>query len=161
MRLPSLQLESPRQRRQKTAWWLVVMALVVPQAKILDVASISFPSTKNQDLIEPVGLWNQQRGIRKRSLALDRRRMRTCTHSNNYFASNSRKIVNLAGLLKTKQLKHMVKWIKYGNRPASKWYTHITGKRITARQLTRLWHKLNLAMTKSSGNIHVGIMSKQ
>ena len=29
----------------------------------VDVASSSFPSVKNQGLIEPVGLWNQQRGV--------------------------------------------------------------------------------------------------
>ena len=39
----------------------------------VDVASNSFPSIKNQGLIEPVGLQNQQRGAHQQSLALNLR----------------------------------------------------------------------------------------
>ena len=38
----------------------------------VDVAISSFLHVKNQGLIEPVGLWNQQRGERRRSLVLNR-----------------------------------------------------------------------------------------
>ena len=66
----------------------------------VDVVSSRFPVVKNQGLVEPIGLGNQQRGARKQSLALHRRRTWTCTHSTNYFVPNSRKVVNLPSLLK-------------------------------------------------------------
>ena len=70
----------------------------------VDVVSSSFPLVKNQGLVEPIGLGNQQRGARQQYLAIHRRRTWTCTHSTNYFAPNVRKVVNLPGLLKTKRL---------------------------------------------------------
>ena len=52
-----------------------------PPREGVDVASTSFPLVKNQGLIEPVGLLNQQRGIQQQSLMLDHHRMRINLHT--------------------------------------------------------------------------------
>ena len=78
------------------------------------VASSSFPYFIEPRFIEPVGLWNQQRGEWWRSLALrDTFNRRGPAHTQpKYFAPNGGEVVNLSGLTEHKAVNCMMKWNK-------------------------------------------------
>ena len=106
-RLPLLQLQSPRQRRQKTAWWLLAELGGAPSEGAI-VDSSSFPSIKEPRFIEPVGLFNNKVNVEDLWRLIFNRRGPAHTQPK-YFAPNGGEVVNLSGLAEHKAANGMMK----------------------------------------------------
>ena len=113
MRLPLLQLQSPRQRRQKRACCCIKISWVVPQAKAeLQLVAV-FPRLTNR------GYSNQQDFEINNEVNVEdlwrltfNRRVPAYTQPK-YFAPNGGKVVNLSGLAENKVVNCMMKQMKY------------------------------------------------